>query len=110
MIYDVHGDPLGTASGNVLYGKKYVACGDSFTAGDATGYTDAAGNTGTNSDFYDQKLKAWKTYPWWIAKRNDMTLVNEAVSALCSPISPGGFRRSRWSGTRPYRRMQTTSP
>lgn len=50
MIYDVHGDPLGTASGNVLYGKKYVACGDSFTAGDATGYTDAAGNTGTNSD------------------------------------------------------------
>ena len=39
MIYDVHGDPLGTASGNVLYGKKYVACGDSFTAGDATGYT-----------------------------------------------------------------------
>ena len=43
MIYDVHGDPLGTASGNVLYGKKYVACGDSFTAGDATGYTDAAG-------------------------------------------------------------------
>ncbi|HBB10272.1 MAG TPA: hypothetical protein DCZ68_09930 [Faecalibacterium sp.] len=80
MIYDVHGDPLGTASGNVLYGKKYVACGDSFTAGDATGYTDAAGNTGTNSDFYDQKLKAWKTYPWWIAKRNDMTLVNEAVS------------------------------
>ena len=80
MIYDVHGDPLGTASGNVLYGKKYVACGDSFTAGDATGYTDAAGNTGMNSDFYDQKLKAWKTYPWWIAKRNDMTLVNEAVS------------------------------
>ncbi len=41
---------------------------------------DAAGNTGTNSDFYDQKLKAWKTYQWWIAKRNDMTLVNEAVS------------------------------
>ena len=80
MIYDLQGNPLNAAGGNVLYGKKYVACGDSFTAGDATGYTDANGNTGTNSDFYDQKLKAWKTYPWWIAKRNDMTLVNEAVS------------------------------
>ncbi len=80
MIYDVHGNPIDVAGGNVLYGKKYVACGDSFTAGDANGYTDVNGNTGTNSDFYDQKLKAWKTYPWWIAKRNDMTLVNEAVS------------------------------
>ena len=51
MIYDAHGNPIGTASGNVLYGKKYVACGDSFTAGDATGYTDTNGNTGINSDF-----------------------------------------------------------
>ena len=57
MIYDLQGNPLNAAGGNVLYGKKYVACGDSFTAGDATGYTDAAGNTGTDSDFYDQKLK-----------------------------------------------------
>ena len=80
MIYDIQGNPLNAAGGNVLYGKKYVACGDSFTAGDANGYTDANGCIGTSSDFYDQKLKVWKTYPWWIAKRNEMTLVNEAVS------------------------------
>lgn len=54
---------------NVLYGKKYVACGDSFTAG--------AGLTG---DDYDHDLGTVKSYPWWIAKRNGMTLVNEAIS------------------------------
>ena len=80
MIYDIQGNPLNAAGGNVLYGKKYVACGGSFTAGDALGYTDANGCTGTSSDFYDQKMKVWKTYPWWIAKRNEMTLVNEAIS------------------------------
>ena len=32
MIYDLQGNPLNAAGGNVLYGKKYVACGDSFTA------------------------------------------------------------------------------
>lgn len=63
---------------NVLYGKKLVACGDSFTAGDFTGYVDKDGNTGTNSDAYDKTLKMYKTYPWWIAQRNDMILINEA--------------------------------
>ena len=57
MIYDLQGNPLNAEGGNVLYGKKYVACGDSFTAGDANGYTDANGNVGKNSDFYDQKLR-----------------------------------------------------
>lgn len=42
-------------SGNVLYGKKLVACGDSFTAGSTS-------------------------YPTYIANRNNMTLVNMAVS------------------------------
>lgn len=65
--------------GNPLYGKKYVACGDSFTEGDFTGYVDDEGLSGKNSSvIYDSDLKMYKTYPWWIAKRNGMTLVNEA--------------------------------
>lgn len=67
-----------TVTGNVLYGKKWVACGDSFTEGDFTGYVDAAGNSGKNSDAYDGNRGMYKTYPWWIATRNGMTLVNEA--------------------------------
>lgn len=60
---------------DVLSGKKYVSCGDSFTQGDFTG--------GTEQDVYDNELKCYKTYPYWIAKRNNMTLVNEALCGSC---------------------------
>lgn len=63
---------------NVLYGKKWCACGDSFTAGDFHGYVDPEGHTGTDSDAYDPVMGMYKTYPWWIAKRNDMNLVMRA--------------------------------
>ena len=64
---------------NILYGKKYVACGDSFTEGDFTSYTDENGLSGKNSPvIYDINRGMYKTYPWWIAERNNMTLVNEA--------------------------------
>ena len=65
---------------NFLNGKKWVACGDSFTHGDFTGYIDSNGNVGESSDAYDQDLKMYKTYPWWISKRNNMTLINEAIN------------------------------
>ena len=65
---------------NILSGKKYVACGDSFTEGDFTGYIDQNGKSGKESDAYDKEWKMYKTYPYWIAKRNNMTLINEAVS------------------------------
>lgn len=65
---------------NILYGKKYVACGDSFTQGDFSNYTDENGKTGRDSDAYDLEKKMWKTYPWHIANRNSMTLINEAKS------------------------------
>lgn len=65
---------------NFLNGKKWVACGDSFTHGDFTGYIDSNGNVGESSDAYDKDLKMYKTYPWWISKRNNMTLINEAVN------------------------------
>ena len=56
---------------NCLWGKKYVACGDSFTAGT---FAEKTGET------WDEAMQAYKTYAWWIADRNRMTLVNEAVS------------------------------
>ena len=66
-------------SENVLHGKKWVACGDSYTEGDFTGWVDENGKSGKNSPvIYDGEMGMYKTYPWWIAKRNGMTLVNEA--------------------------------
>ena len=65
---------------NILYGKKWVACGDSFTAGDFSTYTDINGNTEVNSDAYDKDWSMYKTYPYWIAKRNKMNLINEAIA------------------------------
>lgn len=63
----------------ILYGKKLVACGDSFTEGDFTGYVDDNGLSYENSPLlYDSVRGMYRTYPWWIAERNNMTLVNEA--------------------------------
>ena len=65
--------------GNILWGKKWVACGDSFTEGDFSGYTDANGLSGKQSpELYDSIKKMYKTYPWWIGERNHMTVINEA--------------------------------
>lgn len=57
---------------NILWGKKWAVCGDSFTAGDFTGYVDDEGRTGKDSDAYDSVREMWKTYPWWISERNNM--------------------------------------
>jgi hypothetical protein len=56
-------------SGGVLFGKKYVACGDSFTAGDFASKTE---------ETWSNTYGVYKTYPYWIASRNNMSLVNEA--------------------------------
>jgi lysophospholipase L1-like esterase len=56
---------------NVLWGKKYVACGDSFTEGAYSSKTD---------ETWSEKFQTYKTYPFWIAERNNMNLVNEAKS------------------------------
>lgn len=76
------------ASGNVLYGKKWFATGDSFTAGDFSGWTDTQGRSGTSSpEIYDSSWAMYKTYPWWIAKRNGMTLINDAVAGSIMALS-----------------------
>ena len=68
-------------STNPLYGKKYVSCGDSFTEGDFNGYVDSQGNVDKNSpEVKDSNDACYMTYPWWIANRNRMILVNEAKS------------------------------
>lgn len=54
-----------------LDGLKYVACGDSFTAG---GFSVSNSPVTTGSYDYDSKL--YKTYPFWISKRTGMKLIN----------------------------------
>lgn len=72
---------------NILFGKKYVACGDSLTAGDFTGYTDESGKTGVLSDAFSPEYGSYKTYPYWIASRNGMTLVNSGINGSVMAIS-----------------------
>ncbi len=76
------------SNSNILYGKKLVTCGDSFTEGDFTGYVDEEGNSGKNSSvIYDTNKGMYKTYPWWIAERNDMTVINEAICGSIIALS-----------------------
>jgi lysophospholipase L1-like esterase len=64
---------------NILWGKTLVTCGDSFTEGDFTGFSDSEGRSGKDSPLiYDSEMGVYKTYPWWIAKRNGMRLKNFA--------------------------------
>ena len=64
---------------NVLYGKTLIACGDSFTQGDFSGWKDEEGRMPKESPIvYDSEWEMYKTYPWWIAKRNNMKLRNVA--------------------------------
>lgn len=75
-------------AGNVLWGKKYFATGDSFTQGDFSGWTDENGLSVKNSPvIYDSEWRMYKTYPWWIAKRNNMTLINDGICGSIMPLS-----------------------
>lgn len=65
------------ANKNILFGKKYVACGDSFTEGQFESadfpYT-----------FTDGKYNGKNmVYPYFIGLRNAMDIVNEAKSGSC---------------------------
>ena len=56
--------------GNALYGKKWYACGDSFTEGDFTGLTD--GYKFTDEPYYNKN----KVYPYFIGRRCGVNVVN----------------------------------
>ena len=59
---------------DVLYGKKWAPCGDSFTAGDFTGLTE---NILIESGKYKGKKK---TYPYIIGSRLNMDIVDSSIS------------------------------
>lgn len=80
-------------SSNPLYGKKWVACGDSFTSGAFSGsHTD-------NYIFTEGKYAGqMKVYPYFIGNRNDgLVVVNEAVggSTITSGTGKSPFSDSR---------------
>ena len=74
---------------NYLYGKKYVALGDSFTEGDFSTYVDENGLEGRQSpNIYDKELKMCKTYPWHIGQRNGMEVINMALCGATMTFMP----------------------
>lgn len=80
--------------GNILDGKKWVACGDSFTAGS---FADSLTNDYT---FTDGKYSGqYKVYPYWIGNRNNgLTVINEAISGSTMGAGENGI--NPFSGTR----------
>lgn len=75
---------------NVLWGKKWVACGDSFTEGD---FRDSPEKelTFTEGLYAGEK----KVYPFFIGRRNHMEIVNEAKCG--STITDLGTRKDSFS-------------
>ena len=75
---------------NVLWGKKWVACGDSFTEGDFTDSTD------TDLTFAEGLYKGEnKVYPFFIGRRNHMEIINEAKCG--STMTDLGTRKDSFS-------------
>ena len=72
-------------SGNILYGKKWAVCGDSFSNGVLT-------TTIGEGKYYDKKV----TYPWLIGNRNNMEILKffEGGRTLGFPAVPGTFTNS----------------
>lgn len=58
-------------SSNVLYRKKWVPCGDSFTAGGSSGRFTEGPYTGVQI-----------SYPYFVGMRNNMAIVNKAVGGM----------------------------
>ena len=93
-----NGAGSGVNTGNILYGKKWVACGDSFTEG---GYNASDGIDETVYKYQDGIYKGRQiTYPYIIGLRNNMTIINEAVSGstmtVNSSASSGSFADTRY--------------
>lgn len=61
---------------SVLTGKKWVACGDSFTHGDFTGIDDPAEYTFQSGEYAGELM----VYPFFIGRRTGCTVINEAVN------------------------------
>lgn len=81
--------------GNVLYGKHWVACGDSFTAG---GYGATDGFDESVYRYQDGRFKGRNiVYPYIIGLRNNMTITNEAVGgSSMTKVDDNAFSVSRY--------------
>ncbi len=97
MIYDVHGDPLGQQASTCCTGRNMWPAETALPQATrpATRMLPAHRH---ELGFLRPEADSMEPYPWWIAKRNDMTPVNEAVSGSVFTDIPGGICRSRWSG------------
>ena len=76
-------------SGNILYGKKWVACGDSFTA---NGYNASDGFDESVYIYQDGRFAGKRiVYPYIIGLRNNMDIVNKAVGGQTMAASSNSF-------------------
>lgn len=76
-------------SGNILYGKKWVACGDSFTA---NGYNASDGFDESVYIYQDGRFAGrYKVYPNIIGLRNNMDIVNKASGGQTMGQSSNSF-------------------
>ncbi len=71
--------------GNVLYGKKWYAVGDSFTD-----YTNDSYDPAEYPQMKEDASEKDKTYPFWIGTRNNMEVHNIAISGQTLATPPDG--------------------
>lgn len=77
------------SGGNILYGKKWVACGDSFTHG---GYNASDGFDESVYIYQDGRFAGKnKVYPYIIGLRNNMNIVNLATGGQTMAASSNSF-------------------
>lgn len=88
-------------TGNVLYGKKYAACGDSFTEAIFENIQDESGLTGKDSpELWDAQWNCWKSYAYHIAKRNNMVFYQNGVSGSTMHVQNDvSFAKNRYNNT-----------
>lgn len=77
------------SGGNILYGKKWVACGDSFTE---NGYNTSDGFDESVYIYQDGRFAGrYKVYPHIIGLRNNMNVVNLATGGQTMANSSNSF-------------------
>lgn len=77
------------SGGNILYGKKWVACGDSFTE---NGYNASDGFDESVYIYQDGRFAGrYKVYPHIIGLRNNMNVVNLATGGQTMANSSNSF-------------------
>ena len=77
------------SGGNILYGKKWVACGDSFTHG---GYNASDGFDEAVYIYQDGRFTGHNiVYPYIIGLRNNMNIVNLATGGQTMANSSNSF-------------------